>query len=320
MIGIGEGIKLVQKVFKEIYHQPEWQIDGSQFDVLLKDEDNFSAGTINIRTISTPGHTPACVSYLIEDHLFTGDVLFMPDYGTGRCDFPEGSASDLYQSVHDKLYKLPNETKFHPGHDYQPGGRELMFESTIGESKKLNIQLKETTSKEEFVNFRTSRDATLKAPLLLLPSIQVNVNGGEFPKAEDNGVSYLKIPLTQKGVISDRMEKMPLMGGLLIGFSSSLLLWGIGRISGISGIIGTSLTTKPSENYWRYSWIAGLICGSYLFLIMEPQLFDHEFKFSTIRLIFAGLLVGFGTRLGSGCTSAMEYVVCLDCPCAHLCQ
>ena len=110
----------------------------------------------------------------------------MPDYGTGRCDFPNGSASDLYHSVHDKLYNLPNETKLHPGHDYQPGGRELRFESTIGESKKLNIQLKETTSKEEFVNFRKSRDASLKAPSLL-PSIQVNINGGELPRAETNG-------------------------------------------------------------------------------------------------------------------------------------
>ena len=197
-IGIGEGIRHVQKVFREVYHQPEWPVDGSQFDLLLNGEDSFFAGAINIKTISTPGHTPACVSYLIEDHLFTGDVLFMPDYGTGRCDFPEGSASDLYDSVHEKLYKLPNNTKYHPGHDYRPGGRDLRFESTIGESKELNIHLKEATSKQDFVDFRKSRDATLKTPLLLLPSIQVNVNGGEFPKAEANGVSYLKIPVMHK--------------------------------------------------------------------------------------------------------------------------
>ena len=197
-VAIGEGIKLVQSVFKEVYNESGWKTDGSQFDLLLNDNDQISAGTFVVKTISTPGHTPACVSYLIEDRLFTGDALFMPDYGTGRCDFPKGSATDLYESVHGKLYSLPDETKFYPGHDYQPGGRELKFESTIGESKRENIQLKDNTTKDEYVEFRTARDAKLNAPMLLLQSIQVNVNGGVFPSAENNGVSYLKIPVKFK--------------------------------------------------------------------------------------------------------------------------
>lgn len=197
-VGIGKGITLVQEVFKEIYHEPNWKTDGTQFDLLLNDGQEISAGTIKLKVISTPGHTPACVSFLVEDRLFTGDALFMPDYGTGRCDFPKGSAEDLYQSVHEKLYALPNETRYYTGHDYQPGGRDLKFESTIGESKKQNIQLKENTRKEEFVAFRTARDATLNAPLLLLQSIQVNINGGKLPSVENNGVSYLKIPVRSK--------------------------------------------------------------------------------------------------------------------------
>ena len=194
-IGIGSGITAVQKVFKEIYHNNEWKEDGSQFDLLLDDNQVVSAGSIEIKVITTPGHTPACVSFLIEDMVFTGDSLFMPDYGTGRCDFPEGSANDLYHSIYEKLYSLPDSTRFFTGHDYQPGGRELRYESTIGESKENNIQLKASTTKEEYVEFRTSRDATLNAPKLLLPSIQVNINAGEMPKPEANGRRYLKIPV-----------------------------------------------------------------------------------------------------------------------------
>ena len=121
----------------------------------------------------------------------------MPDYGTGRCDFPMGSAEKLYESVHDKLYKLPDDTIFYTGHDYQPNGRDLMYKSTIKESKESNIQLKESTTKEEFINFREKRDSTLNAPKLLLPSLQVNIQGGELPKEESNGVKYLKIPLKE---------------------------------------------------------------------------------------------------------------------------
>lgn len=194
-VGIGKNITKVQDLFSGVYNLKDFNTNGIQFDLLLDEEDIVKAGTIKIKTIFTPGHTPACASYLIDDMVFTGDALFMPDFGTGRCDFPAGSAKDLYHSVHEKLYKLPDETRVLTGHDYQPGGRELKYESTIGESKKSNIQLKKETTEEEFVEFRTKRDATLAAPRLLLPSIQVNIDAGHLPEVEDNGTSYLKIPV-----------------------------------------------------------------------------------------------------------------------------
>lgn len=194
-VAVGKEITKVQSTFKEVFNMKNFNTNGVQFDVLLEENQVLEAGSIKIKTIHTPGHTPACSSYLIDNYLFTGDALFMPDYGTGRCDFPMGSAEDLYDSIHEKLYKLSDETRFFTGHDYQPNGRELRYESTIGESKKENIQLKESTTKEEFVKFRTERDATLSAPKLLLPSIQVNIDAGHLPKAEDNGVSYIKIPV-----------------------------------------------------------------------------------------------------------------------------
>lgn len=194
-IAIGENITKVQELFKDIFNLKNLNTKGSQFDILLNEKDVLSAGSIQVKTIFTPGHTPACSSYLIDDLLFTGDALFMPDYGTGRCDFPAGSAKELYHSVHEKLYKLPDETKVLTGHDYQPNGRKLKYESTIGESKRENIQLKESTSEQDFVEFRKKRDATLAAPRLLLPSIQVNINTGQLPEKEDNGISYLKIPV-----------------------------------------------------------------------------------------------------------------------------
>lgn len=195
-IGIGARITDVQKVFKEVFNlNPNFPIDGSQFDLLLNETESLTAGTLVIKTIFTPGHTPACSSYLIEDVLFTGDSLFMPDYGTGRCDFPAGSADDLYTSVHEKLYKLPDSTKVFVGHDYMPNGRGVEFESTIGESKMKNIQLKIETPREEFVNFRKNRDKTLAAPRLLLPSVQINIDAGSLPVPDDNGTRYLKIPV-----------------------------------------------------------------------------------------------------------------------------
>lgn len=196
-IGIGKNITKVQEIFSSVFNMKDFNANGSQFDVLLSEDKILKAGTIEVKTLFTPGHTPACSSYLIDDMVFTGDALFMPDYGTGRCDFPAGSARDLYYSVHEKLYKLPEDTKFYTGHDYQPNGRELKFESTIGESKKLNIQLKESTSEKEFIDFRTKRDAILSAPRLLLPSIQVNINAGLLPKKEDNGTRFLKIPIRE---------------------------------------------------------------------------------------------------------------------------
>ena len=197
-IGIGQNITAVQSTFKSIYNLKDFNTNGVQFDVLLNEDEPLIAGSLTIKTIFTPGHTPACSTYLIEDSAFTGDALFMPDFGTGRCDFPAGSAKDLYHSVHNKLYNLPDSTRTFTGHDYQPGGRPLEFESTIGEHKKNNIHLKETTTEQEYIEFRTTRDATLNTPKLVLPSIQTNIRAGELPKPEDNGTRYLKIPISEK--------------------------------------------------------------------------------------------------------------------------
>lgn len=197
-VGIGTRITDVQKVFKTVFNlDPNFKTDGSQFDLLLEEGKPLKAGSLIIDTIYTPGHTPACGSYIIGDAVFTGDALFMPDYGTGRCDFPSGSASDLYTSVHEKLYKLPDHYRVFVGHDYQPNGRALAFETSIGEEMKKNIQLSADTTKEQFVSFRNSRDKTLAAPKLLLPSVQVNIDAGQLPKAEGNGSRYLKIPVRE---------------------------------------------------------------------------------------------------------------------------
>jgi glyoxylase-like metal-dependent hydrolase (beta-lactamase superfamily II) len=196
LIGIGKNIQVVQEVFKAHFNMPNLKTDGSQFDKLFKDFEEVSFGNLKMKALPTPGHTPACMSYLFGDNVFVGDALFMPDYGTGRCDFPRGSAKDLYQSVSKTLYALPDETKVFVGHDYSPGGREMRFQTTIGESKKSNIQLKSDTSEKEYIEFRVTRDKSLKAPRLLLPSIQVNIAAGHLPDLENNGKSYLKLPLS----------------------------------------------------------------------------------------------------------------------------
>lgn len=198
VLAIGEKIKVVQEVFKNHFNIDYLKTDGSQFDRLLKDNEEVQFGSLKMKAIPTPGHTPACMSYLFGDVVFTGDALFMPDYGTGRCDFPKGSAKDLYQSVSKNLYSLPDDTKVFVGHDYSPNGREMKYETTIGESKKNNIQLKANTSESEYIQFREARDKTLKAPRLLLPSIQVNIDAGHLPPKEDNQKSYLKLPLNVK--------------------------------------------------------------------------------------------------------------------------
>jgi glyoxylase-like metal-dependent hydrolase (beta-lactamase superfamily II) len=194
-IGIGAKITEVQKVFKGFFNlDAEFKTDGSQFDFLLEEGKAVMAGSLKIDTLFTPGHTPACASFVIGDTVFTGDALFMPDYGTGRCDFPAGSAEDLYLSIQ-KLYKLPDATRVFVGHDYMPNGRPVAFESTIGNEKRNNIQITAETPRSEFVNFRTTRDKTLAAPRLLLPSVQVNIDAGRLPKAEPNGARYLKTPI-----------------------------------------------------------------------------------------------------------------------------
>jgi len=193
---ISEEIQVVQETFKQIFNlSDDFRTDGSQFDRLVRDGETLEAGSLSVDIIATPGHTPACVTFEIGDALFTGDALFMPDFGTGRCDFPRGSAEDLYDSVHGKLYALPDETRVFVGHDYQPGNRALAYETTIGESKRNNVQLKAETTKEQFVEFRNQRDSTLQAPALLFQSVQINIDAGRLPVPANNEKRYLNLPL-----------------------------------------------------------------------------------------------------------------------------
>lgn len=196
-IGIGKHILEVQTTFKDVFGLASLKTDGSQFDVLFEDEQRVKAGALEFRVIFTSGHTPACVSYLFgEEFVFTGDAIFMPDSGTGRCDFPGGSAEALYHSIHERLYRLPETVKMHVGHDYQPQGRSLKFVTTIAEQKLTNTHIRAETSKEEFVSMRSARDKTLGAPKLLLPALQLNINAGQLPVAEPSGRRFLKIPIT----------------------------------------------------------------------------------------------------------------------------
>ena len=192
---IGARITAVQEVFKDIYDLPDFPADGRQFDRLLEDRDVIHAGKLAIEAMHTPGHTPACLSYLIGDAVFTGDALFMPDYGTGRADFPGGDAAALYDSVMYKLYTLPDDTRVFVGHDYMPGGRPLAFETTIGASSEQNVQLRNGTTRADFVAFRHHRDASLAPPRLILQSLQVNIDAGRLPAPAANGRRYLKMPV-----------------------------------------------------------------------------------------------------------------------------
>jgi glyoxylase-like metal-dependent hydrolase (beta-lactamase superfamily II) len=194
-VAIGERITEVQETFQKIFALPEaFRTDGSQFDRLVRDGETFAAGALAIEVIATPGHTPACVTYKIGDAIFTGDVLFMDDYGTGRCDFPKGSAEAMYDSVQ-RLYRLPDETRVFVGHDYLPEGRELRWETTIGASKRSNPQLNAQTSREAFVAMRRQRDSSLESPRLLFQSVQCNIDAGRLPAAQANGVRYFRLPL-----------------------------------------------------------------------------------------------------------------------------
>lgn len=195
-LAVGAGITEVQRTFKDVFGLPaSFPIDGSQFDQLLVDGEVTRAGSLEFETIATPGHTPACVTYRFGDAIFTGDALFMPDAGTGRTDFPGGSATALYHSIHEVLYVLPDDTRVFTGHDYQPGGRELAFVASLAEHKERNVALPMARSGEDFVQWREGRDATLSAPKLLFQSVQVNVDGGRLPSPEDNEQRYLRIPI-----------------------------------------------------------------------------------------------------------------------------
>ena len=186
-IGIGYNIKTVQETFGKIFNEgTEFERDGSQFDALFEDGDAFYIGNLRVDVLHTPGHTPACLTYVIEDAAFVGDTMFMPDFGTARCDFPGGSASDLYDSIQ-KVLALPDETRIFVAHDYAPGGRDYAWETTVGEQKAKNIQIA-NRSKEDYVQMREARDAQLNMPQLILPSIQVNMRAGEVPET-------IKIPI-----------------------------------------------------------------------------------------------------------------------------
>lgn len=194
-IGIGAHITDVQNIFGNLFNaEPEFRRDGSQFDHLFTDGDTFAIGGLTATAMHTPGHTPACMTYHIGDALFVGDTMFMPDFGTARCDFPGGDARVLYQSIQ-RLLALPPETRMFMCHDYMPNGREMQYETTVGEQKASNLHAHDGVSEDEFVAMRSAKDKTLSMPTLILPSVQVNMRAGELPPAEDNGVRYLKIPL-----------------------------------------------------------------------------------------------------------------------------
>ncbi|WP_290781930.1 MBL fold metallo-hydrolase [Arenimonas sp.] len=198
-LGIGQHITAVQQVFGDLFNAgSNFARDGRQFDHLFAEDESFSIGSLRVRAMHTPGHTPACMTYVVSDAVqtvaFVGDTLFMPDYGTARCDFPGGDARTLYRSIN-KVLSLPPETLLYMCHDYQPGGREVDFVSTVREQREANVHVRNGISEEEFVAMRQTRDATLAMPTLILPSVQVNMRAGELPEPEENGISYLKIPL-----------------------------------------------------------------------------------------------------------------------------
>lgn len=194
-IVIGEHVKTVQKVFKDVFNLAYVTADGRPFDKLVKDGDELPLGDLAIKVLHTPGHTPACVSYLVGDALFVGDTMFMPDYGTARCDFPGGDARTLYRSIR-RLLSLPAETRVFLCHDYKaPGRDEYQWESTVAEERAKNVHIHDGVSEDAFVAMREARDKTLDMPALILPSIQVNIQAGQLPPPEANGVRYLKLPL-----------------------------------------------------------------------------------------------------------------------------
>lgn len=193
-IAIGEGIYKVLKFWVKFFNlSDEYLLNGKQFDKIFKDDENFKIGNLNVKFITTPGHTPACGCYLIEDNLFVGDLVFMPESGTGRTDFPAGSAADMFDSIQ-KIFRLGDKIKIFTCHDYPEEGGNPRYQSTIGEERLTN-KFAKIENRDEFIKKRQERDKNLSVPKLLLPSIQININCGKFPKKEDNEVAYLKIPL-----------------------------------------------------------------------------------------------------------------------------
>lgn len=193
---ICKDITKVQDIFGKVFNAgTEFERDGSQFDRLLSDGDSYMIGNISARAIHTPGHTPACMAHVIGDAVFVGDTLFMPDGGTARADFPGGDARTLYQSIH-KILALPETYRIFVCHDYQPGGREVQWQTSVKEQREHNIHIANHVSEDAFVATREARDATLNMPKLIMPSIQVNMRAGHMPDAEDNGDTYLKVPLS----------------------------------------------------------------------------------------------------------------------------
>jgi glyoxylase-like metal-dependent hydrolase (beta-lactamase superfamily II) len=195
-IGIGEKITVVQETFGKVFNEgTRFQRDGSQFDRLFVQGDSVMIGQMRGDVLHTPGHTPACLTYVLGDAAFVGDTLFMPDFGTARCDFPGGSAETLWESVQ-KILSLPEDTRIFVGHDYKAEGRDhYAWETTVGDQKRLNKHVGEGKSREDFIRMRTTRDAQLAMPRLIVPSLQVNMRAGQMPEPEDNGVSYLKVPV-----------------------------------------------------------------------------------------------------------------------------
>ncbi|MEQ1929719.1 MAG: MBL fold metallo-hydrolase [Parvularculaceae bacterium] len=195
-IAIGADVAVVQKTFGDIFNaEPAFRRDGGQFDALFNDGDLFHVGALSARAIATPGHTPACMTYLVGDAAFVGDTMFMPDYGTARCDFPGGDAAELYRSIQ-RIFALPSATRLFMCHDYKaPGRTEFKWESTVAEERARNIHVRDGVSEAEFVDMRTARDKTLSMPRLLLPSVQVNMRAGAFPPPDSNGAIFLKLPV-----------------------------------------------------------------------------------------------------------------------------
>ncbi len=198
-IGIGFNITTVQSTFANVYNESaSFPVDGSQFDLTLNDNENFDIGNISGLAMHVPGHTPACMAYLLGDALFVGDTLFMPDGGTARCDFPGGDAATLFRSI-ERLLALPADTRIFVCHDYQPNGRDLAFETTVAEQRDANIHVNDSVTEQAFVTMRETRDATLNMPTLILPSLQINMRAGHLPPTDSDGRLFLRLPLNAFG-------------------------------------------------------------------------------------------------------------------------